>query len=107
MTESICYCGHDCNRCVTRLATVHDDEALRLQAQAFYRDRFGLKIPLDQIHCQGGRSDDIFFLCRECPFSTCCRSRNLTSCADCPDYPCATLRDYQEKYVNRCNQIGD
>ena len=106
MLEPLCYCGHDCSRCITRLATIRGDESLRLQAQAFYREILGMEIPLERLHCQGGRSDDIFFLCKECPFALCCRSRKYSSCAECTDYPCETLRDYQAKYVNRCNQIG-
>ena len=105
MRESLCYCGHDCSRCVTRLATERDDDALRLQAQTFYRESFGLDIPLEAIRCRGGRLDDVFFLCRECPFAQCCRSRGHVSCAACDVYPCALLRDYEKKYVNRCNQI--
>lgn len=100
-----CFCGHDCARCITYLATLRDDDALRLRAQAFYRETFSLDVPLEQIHCRGGRADDVFFLCRECPFAICCRGRELSSCADCADYPCPSLREYQLKYVNRCLQV--
>lgn len=100
-----CFCGHDCSRCITYLATLHDDDTLRLRAQAFYRETFSRDVPLEQIHCRGGRSDDVFFLCRECPFAQCCRERGLTSCAACADEPCDSLRAYQAQYVNRCNQV--
>lgn len=101
-----CYCGHDCARCVTYLATVRDDDDLRRQAQRFYRDTFGLDIPLADLHCLGGRSRARFSLCRDCPWTACCRRRGLDRCADCPEYPCPPLADYIVKYVNRCNQLN-
>ena len=102
-----CCCGHDCGRCVTYLATVGQDEALRQRAQTFYRDTFGLSIPLSELHCMGGRSDDVFYLCKGCPWMKCCSERNVSSCDECADYPCAPLADYMDKYVNRCNQVRD
>lgn len=98
-------CGHDCARCVTYLATVRDDDRLRCQAQQFYCDTFAVDLPLDVFHCLGCRSEDVFVLCRDCPFTACADRHGLTSCADCEDDPCPALADYQKKYVNRCNQI--
>ncbi len=100
-----CYCGHDCARCVTYLATVRDDDALRRTSRRFYRDTFGIDIPSDKLCCLGGRSDTVMPLCRTCPFAACCRRRGIDRCADCPDYPCPAIADYTAKYVNRVNQI--
>ena len=105
MKKSPCFCGHDCARCVTRLATVRGDEQLRMKARAFYQHTFGLDLPLHQLHCRGGRSQEVFCLARTCPFASCCRTKQLHACSDCADYPCATLSDYLQKYVNQCNQI--
>lgn len=103
--ELLCFCGHDCARCVTRLATVRGDDALRKQSRRFYRETFGLDVPLADLHCLGGRSGAVMPLCRSCPFADCCRRRGIHRCADCPDSPCPALRDYTARYVNRCNQI--
>ena len=100
-----CYCGHDCAKCVTYLATKNDDNCLKTQAQSFYKAEFGMEIPLDKMSCHGGRTDEIFELCRDCPFSKCCRERNISACNKCPEYPCGMLEKYQQKYVNKCNQI--
>lgn len=100
-----CYCGHNCSRCVVYLATVRDSDTLRLQAQRFYRDTFGFDIPLSEVRCLGGRSDTVLKLCEGCPWRTCCRERGLEACSDCPEYPCAPLERYIEKYVNKCGQI--
>ena len=105
MKEPICYCGHDCSRCLTYLATISNDDDLRKQSQEFYKTEFGIDIPLEEIHCLGGRSKDIFYLCKECPFIKCCKEHSIEMCCDCPKYPCQNIKEYQEKYVNKCNQI--
>ena len=106
MKELLCYCGHDCARCLTYLATINNDEELRKQSQSFYKTEFGMDIPLADIHCLGGRSNDIFYLCKECPFTKCCKEHKTEMCSECCDYPCEKIKDYQEKYVNKCNQIN-
>ena len=100
-----CYCGHDCASCVTFAATQTDDDALRRRAQQFYRETFGIELPLSEIRCEGGRSENVFALCRTCPFMQCCRTRGVDACEDCPEFPCAEIAAYREKYVNRCNQL--
>ncbi len=101
----LCFCGHDCARCITYLATIQNDDTLRKRAQQLYREEFGLEVPLYEIHCKGGRSEEVFFLCRDCPWVQCAKEKGLSACADCLQYPCAPLAQYQQKYVNKCNQI--
>lgn len=103
--ENECYCGHDCSRCVTYLATLTDDDALREQSREFYKNLLGKDIALNRFHCKGGRTDEVFELCLDCPFRKCCGEKNISSCGLCPEYPCAELLDYQIKYVNQNNQI--
>ncbi len=104
-TENKCYCGHDCAKCVTYIATQTNDDALREQSQKFYKELIGRDIPLEQFNCEGGRSDNIFVPCLECPFRKCCMKRNYTSCEECSGYPCHMLADYRARHVNRSNQI--
>lgn len=100
-----CYCGHDCARCITYIATLRNDENLRRQSQSFYIERFGLDIPLEKFNCEGGRSKNVFELCKECPFVKCCKERSVDSCSKCPEYPCKEISDYQAKYVNKYNYL--
>lgn len=102
---SLCYCGHDCSRCITYLATKTNDDTLRARSQKFYQEEFGRDIPLEQFNCCGGRSDQLFALCKGCPFRACCRKHHVESCSLCPEYPCKMIADYQKKYVNQYNQI--
>jgi len=100
-----CYCGHDCSKCVTYIATQTSNEDLRRQAQRFYKESFGLDIPLEKFYCNGGRSKNAFELCKDCPFKKCCIERGVDACGKCSEYPCKDISDYQEKYVNKCNQL--
>ena len=92
-----CYCGHDCARCFVYLG-------MTAEAQAFYRERFGIDVPAEKLVCQGGRTETVCYLCEGCPFRACCREKGIESCADCTE-PCRTWREYKEKYVNRCGQL--
>jgi hypothetical protein len=101
----LCYCGHDCSKCVTYIATQQNDNNLRRQSQSFYKEKFNLDIPLENFNCNGGRSDKVFESCKECPFIKCCKQHDIDSCSKCPKYPCKEISDYQAKCVNNCNQI--
>ena len=102
---SPCYCGHDCARCNTYIATQRNDDKLRKQSQRFYKETFGLDIALEEFNCEGGRSDNRFGLCRDCPFVKCCKEHHAASCSECLEYPCKEISDYQIKYVNKSNQL--
>ena len=102
--SSVCYCGHDCSKCVTFMATKQSDDRLRAESQRFYKAAFGLEIPLEKLACEGGRSSKVFDPCKECPFVRCCKEHAVASCDACPEYPCKDISDYREKYVNKCNQ---
>lgn len=106
MNKLVCYCGHDCARCLTYLATINNDEEWRKRSQSFYKTEFGIDIPLEDIHCLGGLSEDVFYLCQECPFIKCCKEHNVEMCSDCPEFPCELIKSYQDNYVNKCNQIN-
>lgn len=103
---NLCYCGHDCAKCVTYLATQNNDDTLREQSRRFYKEEFGQDIPLEKFNCSGGKSEDVFELCKGCPFKKCCKEKNLESCSKCSEYPCQDLSEYQTKHVNKSNQFN-
>ena len=105
-TAPVGCCGHDCTRCKTYLATLHEDADLRQQSMQFYHDTFSVDLPSEEFVCHGCRSESVFALCRDCPFTACADRHRIMHCVECAEYPCAMLADYQEKYLNRCNQIS-
>ena len=104
----VCYCGHDCGRCLVYLATVTDEPGTaaeyRRQAQDFYRDTLHMEIPPEKLVCLGGHSDTVMEACLACPFRKCCQDRHTEQCRDCPDYPCAEIAAYEAQWVNKANQ---
>lgn len=102
---SPCFCGHDCSRCYLYLGTKFSSEEYKTKAREFYKAEFGIDVPREKLHCMGGRSEDLFYLCEACPFRSCARDKNLASCRECETYPCAELKKYTEKHVNRCGQL--
>ncbi len=102
-----CYCGHDCSRCITYCATISNDEKLKTQAQEFYKNQFGYDVSIDEVHCLGGRSSEIFVLCKDCPFIKCCREKNIAACVDCELYPCEKISGYEKEYVNKYHQMPE
>ena len=104
----VCFCGHDCSRCLVYLATVTDKPETaaeyRRQAQDFYRDTLHMEIPPEKLVCLGGRSDAVMEVCLACPFRKCCQDRNIDRCRDCPDYPCDEIAAYEAQWVNKANQ---
>lgn len=105
MENPICYCGHDCSRCRTYLATVRGDKEMQKEAHAYYENLTKLELPTEEIRCCGGRTEELLFLVDECPFRECCRMNDFDSCKDCDEYPCSMLKNYQDQYVNKSNQV--
>lgn len=107
--SGVCYCGHDCGRCLVYLATVTDEPAqaaaYRDNAQAFYHDTLHMEIPPEKLVCLGGRSDTVMEACLGCPLRKCCQDRHIDRCKVCPDYPCAGITAYEKQWVNKANQI--
>ena len=107
MISSPCYCGHDCAKCVTYIATQKNSTALRKKARQFYKETFGIELPVEKFCCEGGKSEKVFELCKDCPFARCCKEHGVDFCCKCPEYPCSEIASYQVKYVNKCNQIQE
>ncbi len=45
-------------------------------------------IPHGAIECHGCKSDTVFIGCRQCPYKTCARKKQVESCRTCDKYPC-------------------
>ena len=104
MNNHICYCGHDCGRCKVYRATIEDNDTLREEAAAFYSEGLGRDIPVADMNCHGGRSENVMKGCEECPFMACCKELELVSCLECTS-PCIMFLEYHQTYVNKANQV--
>ena len=103
--DMLCFCGHDCARCMIYVASQSGDEHLRESVRRLYYDEFGIELPAEAFKCAGGRAAEVFGPCTECPFMKCCQEKGIGACTECTEYPCDMLSDYQKKFVNKFGQI--
>ena len=83
----IAYCGLDCEVCDARMATVNDDEALRVKVAKEWSELNGIEITPEMIHCVGCRIDGIKtpFCESLCPIRQCALIRGVKTCGGCPE----------------------
>jgi len=84
--DYIAYCGLDCEGCEARLATVNDDEALRIKVAKEWSKLNGVEITPVMIHCVGCRIDGVKtpFCDSLCPIRRCALTKGVETCGGCP-----------------------
>jgi hypothetical protein len=95
MEEMIAYCGLECTKCPTFLATQNNDDAARAKTAVFYSEKFGFNLKPEEINCDGCLSDGgkLISYCQTCKIRECCRGRGLENCTVCEDQPCDKLAE--------------
>jgi len=91
-------CGIDCTHCQTFRATLSNDDGIRKEVQAYYKE-IGIDIAINDLCCHGCRSDRQMPACAGCPYRRCGKEKGLTCCDECGGYPCESLRWYTENYI--------
>jgi hypothetical protein len=89
----IAYCGLDCSKCDAFIATDNNDNALREQVVKEWIRAYKIEIKPEDINCTGCRSTGVkVHYCESmCEVKKCAGSRNMETCAQCHDFPCAHL----------------
>lgn len=82
------HCGLYCGACLIYQSTQAND--LAAAARAFGRPEEGLA-------CDGCRSARVTSSCRDCWYRDCPTGRGYSSCAECPDMPCESLKSLQRR----------
>ena len=98
MPEMIAYCGLNCSKCPTFLATRNDDDVAREKTAAMYAEKFGFDLKPEDINCDGCLSEGgtLIGYCQVCEIRTCGRGKGLNNCALCEDQPCEKLTKFHE-----------
>jgi hypothetical protein len=81
------YCGLYCGACHILIANEAGNLAER--AAAWNQDAAALV-------CRGCKAEIVAAHCADCEMRRCARARALTSCGECADYPCETLRSFRD-----------
>ena len=89
----IAYCGLDCEQCEAFVATWKNDDALRRDVADKWARLYNAAIRPEHINCTGCKSAGVktLYCDQMCAVRKCAINRRLNTCADCADYPCATL----------------
>lgn len=94
MNRYIAYCGLDCETCEARLATIHDDDDLRLKVAELWSRLNGVEITKEMINCMGCRQEGVKtpYCDKLCMIRQCAMGKGYETCGDCADMmTCAHL----------------
>ena len=100
MTIHMSACGVICSACPAYLAGQSNDPADRERVATAWHEIYGLNFGPEAIACGGclGSDEAVFCTSLKCSARRCCRSRDLASCAECADRPCADLERAQSNW---------
>ena len=87
MNSYTAYCGLDCETCEARLATIHDDDDLRLKVAELWSRLNGVEITKEMINCMGCRQEGVKtpYCDKLCPIRQCAMGKGYETCGDCAD----------------------
>ncbi len=83
----IAYCGLDCKNCEARIATINNDDELRIKVSEEWSKLNNVLITKEMINCTGCHMDGVKtpFCESLCPIRKCAISKSFNSCGDCCD----------------------
>ncbi len=85
MNEYIAYCGLDCEACEARLATINNDNELRVKVAEEWSRLNGVEITPEMINCSGCRIPGIktVYCDSLCPIRQCAMEKQVETCGCC------------------------
>lgn len=85
MNEYIAYCGLNCETCEARMATLHNDDALRAKVAKLWTELNGVEITPEMIRCEGCRIDGVKtpYCDALCPIRQCALGKAVETCGGC------------------------
>ena len=85
MKNYIAYCGLDCETCDARIATIHNDNAMREKVAGLWSELNGVEITPEMINCTGCRIPGVKtpFCDSICPIRQCSMGRGVETCGSC------------------------
>ena len=89
-------CGLYCGVCAIHIAHRDNNEKLKERLVSLYRGNTPGKgilpnaenLTVNDIHCGGCLSRDLFMHCRQCGIRNCTGEKGYSGCHECGDFPC-------------------
>ena len=107
-------CGLYCGVCAIRMAHQDNNQKFKERLVHLYKggttDKGTLpnseNLTIEDIHCGGCLSADLFMHCKQCEIRDCTRERGIDGCHQCDDFPCEFIDDFPmrvgKKVILRC-----
>jgi hypothetical protein len=101
MEKIIACCGLNCAACDARIATVTNDNELRVRTAEKWKVQHNApNILPEMINCTGCREDGVKFgHCKQCEIRNCAISKNFRTCADCSTMDSCTMLNNLHQFV--------
>ena len=101
-------CGIDCSSCGAMLAERNDDQALREKTAREWTAAYSHPFKPEDIACDGctGGGKLIGHAAHECQIRACCVGKELTTCAECDEFPCEVVAAFHENVPDAKANIG-
>jgi len=87
MKGLIACCGLNCEKCDARIATVHNDDALRDKTAKLWSEMNHVTITKEMINCMGCRTDGVkTSFCNDlCEIRKCAGKKGFNTCGSCSE----------------------
>ncbi len=109
-------CGLYCGACSIYVAGKRGDAEFLETAATGLADYLGHPVEPKELACEGCLSDVLAVHCRECQLRDCALSKKITHCAQCVDFPCPQITEFNNdefahhseviESIRRQQQIG-
>lgn len=103
MCKNIGYCGLNCDKCETKIATLKNDDNLRKKVAEKWSKLNNTEIPYEAINCLGCKKGSIKSIFCEsiCEVRKCALSNKIDSCDKCKDMEkCEKIKPFLMSDIN-------
>lgn len=95
-------CGLYCGVCAIYIAGRDNNRKLKERLVNLYRGGAPGKgtlpnsetLSVEDIHCRGCLSDELFMHCRQCEIRDCTKEKGYTGCHECSEFPCRYIEHF-------------
>ena len=87
-------CGVYCKSCTLYIGSKYDPKRLEFLASR-------LNLTVEDLYCEGCRSDKKSILCRNCTFIKCAKEKNVKFCSECSEFKCNEIIAFQIEKPHR------
>jgi len=95
-------CGLYCGVCAIHIAGRDNNRKFKERLVSLYQGDVPGKgtlpnsenLTVDDIHCRGCLSDDLFMHCKQCEIRDCTREKGYSGCHECDEFPCDLIENF-------------